>query len=262
MSCGWLSAWRGWGVVFRVVVRSRTAQVWHWCTQGSNPAVLLLGWLVSSFLPENPCFRFFCCVVLYRHVSCCVVLCRAVPCCVVQQTTIPVSMPRIIADYVDSPFARSVPNNNTAAAGHSHHAHHHHGNMPAAAAGRAGAGSSSSSRLSGPEGASKVAAVVGVSVEGGYGVFALHPAVYACAPLVCTSLPHCHDFASSVVLPPLAAAAAAYHARPAGTPALQSVDPHPACSPQLEQQGRQRPNCGRARLQPEQHTNSSRCPRR
>lgn len=56
------------------------------------------------------------------------------PPCPAQQTTIPVSMPRIIADYVDSPYARSAPN---AAAGA----------ISKQAAGRA------VSRMSGPEGA-------------------------------------------------------------------------------------------------------------
>lgn len=65
----------------------------------------------------------------------------AVPCCAglgcaVQQTTIPVSMPRIISNYVDSPFARSAPNHTADIAGKQ------------AAAGRPAGG-----RLSGADGA-------------------------------------------------------------------------------------------------------------
>lgn len=63
----------------------------------------------------------------------CVLGGRPVLCIGLQQTTIPVSMPRIISDYVDSPFARSAPNTADQAGRPS--------------SGRAG------SRLSGPEGA-------------------------------------------------------------------------------------------------------------
>jgi hypothetical protein len=53
-----------------------------------------------------------------------------------QQTTIPVSMPRIITDYVDSPYARSAPN-------------------AAEAAGKPIARPAAASRLSGPDGEDK-----------------------------------------------------------------------------------------------------------